>query len=77
MTHDVMNIIDDINLILLHQAIDAVFFSGAGGMGKDGHWGVVTAMERRPNALTSVLIYLKVLKKYCRTPECTRGLSFP
>ncbi|KAK3866638.1 hypothetical protein Pcinc_027840 [Petrolisthes cinctipes] len=42
------------------KAIDAVFFSGVGSKCKDGHWGVVTAMERRPNALTSVLIYLKV-----------------
>lgn len=55
-----MNVMDDIHLILLHQAIDAVYFSGAGGKGKNGHWGVVTAMERRPNTLTSVLIYLKV-----------------
>lgn len=37
------------------KAINAVFFSGAAK-----EWGVILAMERRPNRLTSVVVYLKV-----------------
>ncbi|KAB7499722.1 hypothetical protein Anas_04727 [Armadillidium nasatum] len=37
------------------KAIDAVFFSGSCKSG----WGVVLAMERRPNGLSSVVVYLK------------------
>ncbi|RXG53679.1 hypothetical protein Avbf_03214 [Armadillidium vulgare] len=42
-------------LIKLRKAIDAVFFSGSCKSG----WGGVLAMERRPNGLSSVVVYLK------------------
>ncbi|KAK8403951.1 hypothetical protein O3P69_000185 [Scylla paramamosain] len=47
------------------KAIDAVFFSGAA----DG-WGIILAMERRPNRLTSVVVYLKVPNTGVLTLPC-------
>ncbi|XP_045110001.1 uncharacterized protein LOC123503941 [Portunus trituberculatus] len=47
------------------KAIDAVFFSGAAG-----GWGVILAMERRPNRLTSVVVYLKVPNTGVLTLPC-------